>query len=276
MAARPPVYPPDAQRKGGFDLALVVLLLVCGVVIWGIVQAAHMLRDAQRGVIAFERAQKDVYIDADLIRSAKRVTAAPAFAGELKHQTVMVVGRITARRSAVGSGVILRDDARGFAILTARHVVRGRTEVTIVLPDSMLSIRASRIVLSRADDLAMVFAPLHDPRLHPATFAASDLQTRDRFVVMGHPGKYSWAASPGVAERHLRHTYLYCPRCDRGDSGGGVFNMQGGLTGVITSKVLVDAPTLPAGKRLHTITFFAVPLARTRAFVRGTLVVPRQ
>ena len=271
MAGRPPVYPPQTRRKGGFDLALVVLLLVSGMVIWGMVQAAHMMRNAERGLIAFERAQKDVYIDADLIRSAKRVTADAAFAGALKHQTVMVVGRINARRSAVGSGVIIRDDARGFAILTARHVVRGRTNVTIVLPDTMLAIHASRIVISRADDLAMVFTPLHDPRLHAAGFAAADLQTRDRFVVMGHPGKYSWAASPGVAERHIRHIYLYCPRCDRGDSGGGVFTMQGRLTGVITSKVLVDAPTLPAGKRLHTVTFFAVPLARTRAFVQQAL-----
>lgn len=267
MASRPPVFPPDeGRRKPGFDLAMVLLVVISGFIIWGIVQAVHMMRNAELGLVAFERMQKDVYIDADLIRSAKRVTTGPAFATSLRHQTVMVVGRISARRSAVGSGVILRDDDRGFVILTARHVVRGRSNITIVLPDSMLGIRVTRIVMSGKDDLAMLFAPLHDARLRAAAFAKADLQTRDRFVVMGHPGKYSWAASPGVAERHIRHTYLYCPKCDRGDSGGGVFNMQGRLTGIITSKVLVDAPTVPSGKRLHTITFFAVPLDRTRAF----------
>lgn len=266
---QPPVFPPDRRRPApGFDLSLLVLLLVSAIVIWGVVQAGHMMRNAERGLIAFERAQKDVFIDPKLIDSARHVSARARLARSLKHETVMVVGRINARHSAVGSGVILRNDSHGFVILTARHVVRGRTNVTIVLPDSRLAIRATRIVMAGAEDLALVYAPLHDPRLGLAHFAKADLQTRDKFIVVGHPGKYSWLVSTGVAERHIRHIYLYCPKCDRGDSGGGVFTMQGALTGIIVSKVFVDAPTSPSGKRMKTITFFAVPLERTRAFTR--------
>ncbi|MFN2528291.1 MAG: hypothetical protein ABR584_06190 [Candidatus Baltobacteraceae bacterium] len=60
--------------------------------------------------------------------------------------------------------------------------------------------------------------------------------------------------------------FAFCPKCDNGDSGAGVFNVRGELTGILVSKVFVDAPSAASGKRDPRVVFFMEPLDRTRAF----------
>jgi hypothetical protein len=265
----PPVYPPHVPRKRRFDLSVAVLGIVGLFVIWGIVQAARSIRIAEVGFVRYERAQKDLLIDAGLINAARAIRVDGPLGMRLRRETVMVVSRINARRSSVGSGVILRDDARGMVILTAKHVVRHAGPTSIVLSNhDYLPTLAESVVLSAQDDLALIYTAASDAKLLRSRFARHELQDREHFIVMGHPGKSSWVASPGIAERHMHYVFLYCPRCDKGDSGAGVFNARGELTGILVSKVFVDAPSANTGKRVHAVVFFMEPLERARAFVQ--------
>ena len=269
---QPRVYPPNFRRKKGFDLSVLVVGVVMIFVVWGIVQTVHMLKNAERGLLRFEAVQRDLFIDPALVEAARHVAAKPALVSGLRLQTVMVFGRINAGHSAVGTGVVVRNDARGMVILTARHVVRHGGPVSVILPlDERVTVPVTHMVYSPRLDLALVFVSKYDSRLRAARFAKRDLDTRQSFVVMGHPGRRSWAATAGLAERHLRYTFLFCPQCEKGDSGAGVYTTDGSLTGIIVSKVIVDAPNLRTGKRMHVIAFFMEPLAETQAFVRYAL-----
>ena len=259
----------DIRPTRGPDLSVFVLLLISIFVIWGIVQASRMMHNAQLGLIRFERAQRDLFIDAGLIEASRRVRVKPALSAELSAQTVMVISRMNHNRSAVGSGVIVQNNSRGILILTAKHIVRRGGPVFVVFrTPQYVRINAKRISLSASHDLALLWIAPIIMHLRTAHFARHDLQTRDRFIVMGHPGAHSWLASAGIAERHLHDVFLYCPQCDRGDSGAGVFNVRGELTGIVISKVFIDAPNARTGARMHAIAFFMESLKDTRAFVQ--------
>lgn len=269
---QPPVYPAPLPRRRRSDLSIFVLLIVGAFVVWGIVQAARSVRNAELGLVRYERAQKDLLIDARLINVARGIRVDVPLTVRLRRETVMVVSRMNAHRSAVGSGVILRDDAHGMVILTAKHVVRHAGPVSVVLSNrDYLPILAESVSVSPQDDLALVYTAASDAKLIRAHFASHDLQDREHFVVMGHPGKRSWVASPGLTEKHLHYVFLFCPKCDNGDSGAGVFNLRGELTGILVSRVLVDAPSALTGRKIHAVVFFMEPLDRTRAFVTSHL-----
>jgi len=144
---QPPVYPPQLPHRRRFDLSIVVLLIVGTLVVWGIVQAARSIRNAELGLISYERAQRDLLIDTGLINDARGVRVDVPLTMRLRKHTVMVVSRINAHRSAVGSGVILRDDAHGMVILTAKHMVRHAGPVSVVLSNHD-SANSSRIGLA--------------------------------------------------------------------------------------------------------------------------------
>ncbi|MDP9017428.1 MAG: serine protease [Candidatus Eremiobacteraeota bacterium] len=241
---------------------------MAGLGVWGALEGAHMFHNARLGLLRYQKAQQDLFIDARLAEQARRVVASPALVASLRRETVMVVSRINARRSAVGSGVVLRNDRNGMLILTAKHIVRHRGPVSIVVSKQhYLPIPATRVVASPTEDLALVWTGSSDASVVPIRFAHRQLRTHERFIVMGHPGKRSWVATPGLAEEHLAYIFLYCPQCDNGDSGAGVFTTDGEVAGILVSKVFVDAPAIATGKRTRVVVFFMEPLERTRGFV---------
>jgi hypothetical protein len=85
---------------------------------------------------------------------------------------------------------------------------------------------------------------------------------------MGHPGAKNWTASPGVAEQHLRETLLFCPTCDRGDSGAGAFDKYGTLRGIVVTKAIMSAPSMKSWKYISLTAFEVERPEAIRAFLR--------
>jgi len=249
------------------DLSIVVLAIVIAFLAIGMVQATRQWDDAQRGLILYEQARKDAYIDAGLIQRSAHVRVHRSLVATLRLQTVMVATRVGGH-AFVGAGVIVGERNGKLQIVTARHVVdHDGTHVVYFTPH--LCARVTRVVRSRHDDLALLYvAPLPGVSYSVGRFANGELQTGTPFVVMGHPGLHAWLASTGLAEKHRRQTLLFCPTCDRGDSGAGVFDRSGELLGIVVLKVRVNAPSKRTGRYFTFTAFEAETLAQVRDFVK--------
>ncbi len=222
--------------------------------------------DATHGLILFERAQKDLYVDEELALASERVHVREPLAQRLRDETVLVLTRISARRAIEGTGVIVGVHGNELIILTARHVVEHRGQRSVRFHSQRAAI-VRRVIVDAKDDLALLFVAVAPGNYSRATIAANDFATGDRFVVVGHPGDRSWAATPGIAEHHLHLTLLYCPRCDRGDSGAGAYDMHGALRGIVTRKLEITAPAAHGDRYVNVTAFSTVRADRVRAFL---------
>ncbi|MBV9272198.1 MAG: trypsin-like peptidase domain-containing protein [Candidatus Eremiobacteraeota bacterium] len=257
-----------SRRVLGVDLSIVVLVVVVVFLAIGMVQAMHQWDDAQRGLLSYEQARKDAYIDAGLIQRSSRVRVHRSLVATLRSETVMVATRVGGH-AFVGAGVIVGVRNGQLQIVTARHVIEHDGE-HIVYFTPHLGTRVKKVVLSHKDDLALLSVKAIDGVTYSVgRFAKSELQTGTPFVVMGHPGLHAWLASTGLAEKHQRQTLLFCPTCDRGDSGAGVFDRNGGLLGIVVLKVRVNAPSKRTGRYFTFTAFEAETLANVRNFVKS-------
>jgi hypothetical protein len=250
------------------DFSLVVLVIVLALLGGGIWQMARAFPDAGKGLVIYAREQKDLFVDAGLIQQSYRVRSTSGLAERLREQTVIVATRITPHTAYMGAGVILRTHNGFTEILTARHIIAHAGRKFVIFPDRTER-RAVRVMPSKTEDLALVYVeqvPLTD---YPAVHIAEDtFATGDPFIVMGHPGAKSWTASPGLAERHLHTTLLFCPTCDKGDSGAGAFDRRGMLHGIVISKAIMRAPSSQTGRYIKLTAFEIEQPEAIRAFLR--------
>jgi len=213
--------------------------------------------------------QQALFIDAGLIRASYRVHAAAGLAAHLRSETVIVAAKSSERKAYMGAGVILGMQNGYVRILTARHIVRHQGRKFVIFPDRFM-MEASRIVESGSHDMALVFVREPPLQKYPAAkLAQAGFENGDPFVVMGHPGAFSWKASPGVVQRHLNTTLLFCPTCDRGDSGAGAFDKQGMLHGIVVTKAIISAPSVRSWKLTQLIAFQVEQPVDIRAFLRS-------
>jgi len=249
------------------DVSIVVMALVIAFLAIGMVQAMRQWDDAQRGLLIYEQARKDAYIDAGLIQRSSRVRVHPSLVTTLREQTVMVATRVGGH-AFVGAGVIIAAHNGRLEIVTARHVVdHAGDHVVFFTPH--LGVRATKVVRARNDDLALLYVnAIPGVPYSVGRLAETELQTGTPFVVMGHPGLHAWLASTGLAEKHARQTLLFCPTCDRGDSGAGVFDRNGALRGIVVLKVRVNAPSKRTGRYFTFTAFEAETLAQVRGFMK--------
>lgn len=237
----------------------------------GIVQAMHEWGDAQRGLLIYEQAQKDRFIDAGLIARSSHVHVRSSLISALRLETVLVMTRTSPTSAYVGTGVIVGNRHGKLQILTAKHVLAHPGPHYVVFSRNRGE-RIARVVRAAADDLALVNVdPIPGLTFAVSRFAKAELGTGMPFVVMGHPGAHSWVASGGLAEQHEDRTLLFCPTCDRGDSGAGVFDVQGALRGIIVLKAHISAPSKRTGRTFTFTAFEAEPLSRLQPFVRQSL-----
>lgn len=251
------------------DFSAVVLVVVLVLFGGGVWQMAHAFPDAGRGLVIFAREQKDRFVDAGLINESYHVRSSTPLAQRLRAETTIVGTRLGEHTAYMGAGVIVRTTASTVEILTAKHIVAHHGRKFVIFPDHVVQ-RARRVIVSPDRDLALVFVDrvsltqYSHVRLAPSSFG-----TGQRFVVMGHPGARSWTASPGIAERHIRYTLLFCPSCDRGDSGAGAFDVYGALRGIVVSKATMRAPSARTG-RYMTLTAFEIEEPEAiRSFLRS-------
>ncbi len=146
----------------------------------------------------------------------------------------------------VGSGVIIAD---GGYILTAYHVIEDAEEVRVRLHDGN-TYNAEWIKGDKLSDLAVVKIPAQT--LNSADIGrSSNVMSGEEIVAIGHPfGELGSAVTLGNVSALERTVtiggkkleglmQLACP-LNPGDSGGGIFNMQGRLIGIINARGVGD------------------------------------
>jgi hypothetical protein len=250
------------------DFSLVVLVIVLALLGGGIWQMARAFPDAGKGLVIYAREQKDLFVDAGLIRQSYRVRSTTGLAERLREQTVIVATRTSPHTAYMGAGVILGTRNGRIQILTARHIIAHSGRKFVIFPDHTER-RAVRVIPSKKEDLALVYVAQVPLTQYPSARLARDtFATGDPFIVMGHPGAKSWTASPGLAERHLYTTFLFCPTCDKGDSGAGAFDRTGMLHGIVVSKAIMRAPSAQTGRYIKLTAFEIEQPEAIRAFLR--------
>jgi hypothetical protein len=124
-------------------------------------------------------------------------------------------------------------------------------------------------VPSTGEDLALVYVRVVPGlKYSVAKLGERSFNSGETFVVMGHPGAKNWTASPGVAEEHLRETLLFCPTCDRGDSGAGAFDKHGTLRGIVVTKAIMSAPSYKSWRYISLTAFEIERPEAIRKFLR--------
>jgi S1-C subfamily serine protease len=259
------------QKLRRIDFSLVVLLMMLAFCAAGVYELERIYPNASRGMLIFAREQKDLFVDSGLVAESYHVHASPSLARQLRAQTVIVGTRTSDHSGYVGAGVIVGERKGVLTIVTAKHIVEHTGRRFVVFPE-FVGRFALRVVPDPYHDLAVVFVrALPGVSYRVARIAPSSFNSGQRFVVMGHPGAQSWVASPGVAERHLRSTLLFCPTCDRGDSGAGAFDSQGELRGIVVTKATMVVPSAKDGSDFRLTAFQIEHPDAVRAALRRAL-----
>ena len=229
--------------------------MVLAFCIIGIDELARAYPNAGRGMIIFAREQKDLFIDSGLVAESYKVRANPNLARILRDETVIVGTRTSDRTGYLGAGVIVGEHNGLLAIVTAKHIISHPGRRFVIFRDFSGRF-ATRVTPDPHHDLAVVFVrPQPGKVYNAARIANASFKSGQRFIVMGHPGEMSWFASPGVAEKHLHTTLLFCPSCDRGDSGAGAFDTTGFLRGIVVTKAIIVAPSMKDGSDFRLTAF---------------------
>lgn len=163
-------------------------------------------------------------------------------------KTGSVFGSVQTTTSA-GSGVIISAD--GY-ILTCHHVVDGAVSVTVTL-NTGGKYEASLVGSDERSDLAVLRI---EPRAdEPLTFAeqgcSADLVKGERVVAIGNPlGTLGGTVSDGIISHTERAitmsdgTVMTLLQTDAainsGNSGGGLFNLDGKLVGIVNAKYAAE------------------------------------
>jgi serine protease Do len=142
------------------------------------------------------------------------------------------------RSSALGSGFVISED--GY-VVTNNHVIEGADEITIEL-FSGRELKAKVIGTDPNTDIALLKVEATEP-LPFVSFGDSDAaRVGDWVIAMGNPLGQGFSVSAGIVSarnRALSGTYDDYIQTDaainRGNSGGPLFNMDGGVIGVNTA-----------------------------------------
>lgn len=263
------MVPPSFAKR--IDPQVVVLVLVLGFCIAGIFQLVRDYPNAGRGMLIFAREQKDLFVDQGLVAESYRVRANPSLAKLLRAETVIVGTRTSPHEGYLGAGVIVGLHGDMLTVLTAKHIIAHAGRKFVVFPNYTGRF-TSRIVPDPNHDLALVYVRGMPGETYTiAQVSPESFSSGQRFVVMGHPGSGSWVASPGVAEKHLHATLLFCPTCERGDSGAGAFDSTGMLRGIVVTKEVIIAPSAKDGSDFRLTAFEIEQPKAIRALLRGDL-----
>lgn len=145
-------------------------------------------------------------------------------------------------QQGAGSGVIISED--GY-IITNYHVIEGANNVTVTLRDGKTSYTAAVIGSDAEEDIALL--KVDAKGLTPATFGdSSSLAVGDYVVAIGNPlGELGGTVTDGIISALAREveiennnmTLLQTnAQISPGNSGGGLFNANGELIGIVNAK----------------------------------------
>ena len=167
----------------------------------------------------------------------------------------------TYQTEAAGSGVIISAD--GY-IITNNHVVEDGSDYKVVTSDGT-EYTASLVATDSKSDIAVLKVDATD--LTPATIGDSDkIQVGDKAVVIGNPlGTLGGTVTDGIISATNRQITINNESMNliqtnaainSGNSGGGLFDGQGSLIGIVNAK---DSGTTSSGASIEGIGF-AIPI----------------
>ncbi len=143
----------------------------------------------------------------------------------------------------LGAGVIVNADG---AILTARHVIAGASEVEVTFADGTEA-RAAVASEDPENDIAVLMAERSPEVIVPAVLGStSGLQIGDEAFAVGHPLGLVGSLSAGVISglersipvgggRTLDGLIQFDAAVNRGNSGGPLLNRDGQVIGIVTA-----------------------------------------
>ena len=142
----------------------------------------------------------------------------------------------------LGSGVIVNADG---AILTARHVVAGASQIEVTFADGT---EAMATVASEdaENDIAVLEADRAPEVIVPAVLGGSGLRVGDETFAVGHPLGLVGSLTAGVISgleraipigngQTLRGLIQFDAAVNRGNSGGPLLNRDGQVIGIVTA-----------------------------------------
>jgi serine protease Do len=143
--------------------------------------------------------------------------------------------------NSVGSGVIYSKD--GY-IITNEHVIRKAKKITVKLRNQK-SYAAALVGIDSENDIAVI--KIKENNLNPVKFAEfSKVRLGETTIVIGNPlGELSGSVSDGVVSAKERLVNVdgkqmklmqTCAEINSGNSGGGVFRLNGELAGIVVAK----------------------------------------
>ncbi len=170
-------------------------------------------------------------------------------------------------QSSLGSGVIV--DAGGL-IVTNFHVVKGSTEITVVLSDRR-EFEAKVELADERTDLAVLRIDTGGEKLPTVQIRDSDdLEVGDLVLAIGNPFGVGQTVTSGIVSALARTTvgiadYRFFIQTDAainpGNSGGALVTMDGGLVGINSAIYSRSGGSIGIG--------FAVPSNMVRAVLAG-------
>jgi serine protease Do len=182
---------------------------------------------------------------------------------------------------ASASGIIFDDDGH---ILTNNHVVEGRSDIYVQLPDER-EYKATLIGADPKTDLALI--RIKASELHPLKFGNSDeVEVGDWAIAVGAPFGLSQSVTHGIISATGRNNVLTNQgiiyqnflqtdaAINPGNSGGPLLNLRGEVIGVNTA-IATNGDTYNAGIAFTIPSNMAVKIARqlkeTGSVARGWL-----
>lgn len=170
-------------------------------------------------------------------------------------------------QNSLGSGVII--DPRGF-IVTNNHVIKGGTDIRVVLADKR-EFEAKLLLADERTDLAVLKIEPEDENLPFLPFGDSDnLEVGDLVLAIGNPFGVGQTVTSGIISALARtqvgvSDYQFFIQTDAainpGNSGGALVNMRGELVGINTAIFSRSGGSIGIG--------FAIPVNMVRTVVES-------
>lgn len=244
---KPKVKKPKKPASRGFVAAMLVISILCSAALGfgGGYLANNMNSSSSNGVninkVEASNTSRSSNVSANTTSEVVKKTADSV----VEIETEGVKTGSFAQQYVVqgaGSGVIISED--GY-IITNHHVIEDANSVTVTLRDGKTSYTAAVIGSDSENDIALL--KVDAKGLTPATFGdSSKLAVGDYVVAIGNPlGQLGGTVTDGIISALARDVVIEGKnmtllqtnaQISPGNSGGGLFNANGELVGIVNAK----------------------------------------